>query len=143
MKRTSACWPGILLAVVMVVLLPLVACSMGSGARSSFCDAGESDLDFSGAAGDFFTYSLFRLDTGAAPRTLRTPGAAEMIDYIPSATVGQVMGFAVAADGFNAVIIAGGEGVTVRPGASVVEANTTRLLFCVIDSTEDHQLTVY
>ena len=142
MKRSSACRLGILLLAVVASLLPLVACSM-SGSQSTFCDAGESDLDYTDAGGDFAKFSLFRFDTGAAPRTLTTPGAAAMIDSVSSATAGQVIVFAVSADGFNAVTINGGEGVTVKPGAAIVDANTTRLLYCVIDSTEDDRLTIY
>lgn len=142
MKRTSACWLGILLVMVVASLLPLVACSMGGG-QASFCDAGEADLDYTGAGGDFAKYSLFRFDTGAAARSLTTPGAGEMIDSVSSAVVGQVIVFAVAADGINTVTIIGGEGVTVKPGASTVAANTTRLMYCVIDSTDDDLLTIY
>jgi len=142
MKRSSACRLGILLLAVVASLLPLLACSM-SGSQSTFCDAGESDLDYTDAGGDFAKYSLFRFDTGAAPRTLTTPGAAAMIDSVSSATAGQVIVFAVSADGFNAVTINGGEGVPVKPGAAIVDANTTRLLYCVIDSTEDDRLTIY
>jgi hypothetical protein len=142
MKRTSACRLGILLVVVVASLVPLVACSMGGG-QSSFCDAGESDQDYTGAGGDFAKYSLFRFDTAAAPRNLTTPGAGEMIDSVSSAVVGQVIVFAVAADGFNTVTLIGGEGVTVKPGASIVAANTTRLMYCVIDSKDDDLLTIY
>lgn len=142
MKRKSGYWLGVLLVIVTLGLSPLLACSM-SGSQSTFSDAGESDLDYTDAGGEFAKYSLFRFDTGAAPRTLITPGAADMIDSVSSATVGQVIVFAVSADGFNTVTVSGGEGVTVKPSAATIDANTTRLLYCVIDSTDDDLLTIY
>lgn len=144
MKRSHAWRPGIrlLLLVILVGLLPLLACSV-SGSQSTFREAGESDLDYTGAGGDFAKYSLFRFDTAAAPRTLTTPGAGDMIDSVSSPTVGQVIVFAVSADGPNAVTISGGEGVTVKPSAATISANSTRLLYCVIDSTDDDLLTIF
>ncbi len=144
MKRSHAWRPGvaILLLLVLAGLMPLLACSM-SGSQSTFRDAGESDLDYTGEGGEFAKYSLFRFDTGAAPRALTTPGAGQMIDSISSPTVGQVIVFAVSADGPNAVTVNGGQGVTVKPSAATVAANSTRLLYCVIDSTDDDLLTIF
>ncbi len=133
---------GLLLLLIIAGLVPLVACSTGGG-QSTFRDAGESDQDFTGTGGEFARYSLYRFDTAAAPRTLITPGAAELIDAVPSPVAGQVMVFAVAADGPNVVTVRGGEGVTVKPSAATVAGFTTRLMYCVIDSTSDHLLIIY
>ncbi len=140
--RRSHAWLGILLLALVAGLVPLVACSM-SGSQSTFRDAGESDLDFTGDAGSFAKYSLFRFDTAAAPRTLTTPSAADMLKSVSAPTVGQVIVFAVSADGPNPVTVNGGEGVTVKASASSVSAYTTRLLYCVVDSTADKLLIIY
>ena len=126
MKSKSACWHGVLLILLVLSLLPLTSCASTGTQSSSFYDAGDSDLTETSA--QFAQYSLFRFDTTASSHTLTTPSAANIVADLSSPVVGEVIVFAVVADGSYAVTIMGGTGVTVRPSASTVAANTTLMI---------------
>jgi len=143
MKGKSACWHGVLLILLVFSLLPLTSCALTDTESSTFYDAGDSDLTETSA--QFAQYSLFRFDTTASSHTLTTPSAADMVASLSSPVVGEVIVFAVVADGSYTVTITGGTSVTVKPSASTVTANTTLMIYCVVDSISsgDEQVTLY
>jgi hypothetical protein len=129
-------------AALAFVVLPLVSCTSTSSSPN-FYDAGASNLTASGA--QIAQYWLFRFDTSAASRTLTTANAADIVGALQSPFVGQVVFFAVSADGTNSVSILGGSNVTVKSSASNVPANTTLTVYCVLDniSSGSEAVTIY
>jgi hypothetical protein len=146
MKRNLARWHVLLLAILLLGLLPLTSCSLlGTQSSSSFCDAGDSDLNYTDTGKEFMKYSVFRFDTTTSSHSLTIPSASDIMSALSSQGVGQVVVFAVTADGSNAVTVTGGTGVTVKQSASTVAGNTTQLIYCVVDSTSsgDKRMTAY
>jgi hypothetical protein len=144
MRRRSARWclPALFI-LLMVSLLPLVSCVTSQSTQSNFYDAGASDLTTSGA--QFDQYYLFRFDTTASAHTMTTPSAADIVAGLSSPYVGEVFFFTVAADGSYTVTISGGMGVTVKPSASTVAANTTLAIYWELDnvSSGSESVTLY
>jgi hypothetical protein len=146
MKAKSVCAGGVVLLVAVVASLFLTSCafpsSMGTSGRY---DAGNNDIDFSSSSDEFRDYSLFLFDTTSQSHTLTTSSAEDMVDSVRSPEVGQVLTFAVSADGDYAVTVAGGAGVTVKTSASTVAANSTLTIYCVFDSitSGEEEVTFY
>jgi hypothetical protein len=122
---------AILLAVLALGLLALPGC-FGSAAQSVFYDAGAQDFTATGA--QFVQLWLFRFDTSAGARTFNAPAASDIIAAVSSASAGQVVVFAVTAEGANPVTIKGGAGVTVKASAATVAPNTTLNLYCLLSN---------
>lgn len=125
--------------------LSLVSCSLLSQSTqsSSFYDAGASNLSVTGA--QFAQYILFRFDTTTSAHTLALPSAADIVANLPSPTAGEVLSFAVAADGSHTVTLIGGTNVTIKPSASTIAANTTLTIYCELDnvSSGSEAVTIY
>ena len=122
-------------------LLSLTSCVGGSSStQTDFYNAGAADLSVTGA--QFDQYLLFRFDTSSAGNTMALPSAADIVGNLSSPYAGQVLSFAVAADGSNPVTLIGGTNVTVKPSALTVPANTTRTMYCEIDSVTSGNQTV-
>lgn len=143
MKLKYGRWflPAILVGL-MLILMPLVSCT-STQSSPNFYDAGAGNLTASGA--QIAQYWLFSFDTSAASRTLTTANAADIVAALQSPFVGQVIFFAVSADGANNVTILGGANVTVEPSASNVAANTTLTVYCVLNnvSSGSEAVTIY
>ena len=133
---------------VMVILITicvglfLISC-YGSGFPPAYTNAGASDL--SPAGSEFINTLLFRFDTSISGHTLTIPGASDIISSIPSATAGNVLLFAISADGANPVTIEGGPNVNVKTSAANVEGNSTLTIYLVVDnaSSGSQQVTIY
>jgi hypothetical protein len=125
-----------LLILLPLSLLSLVSCIGGSqnskSTQNGFYNAGAADLSVTGA--QFDQYQLFRFDTTTSGHTLALPSAADIVANLSSPYAGEVFSFAVAADGSNAVTVIGGTNVTIKPSALTVPANTTRTMYCEVDS---------
>jgi len=146
MKWKSKRWyvPGLLI-IMALSLFPLTSCvgsSSGSQA-STFYNAGAADLSVTGA--QFAQYSLYRFDTSASPHVLALPSAADIVANISSPVAGEVLPFAVTADGSYAVALIGGTNVTVKPSASTVPGNTTLTIYCELDNVTsgNEAVTIY
>ena len=138
MKRLSF----IIVSVALIAsLFTATSCLATQG--SAFLDAGAADLTATGT--QFVQYWLFRFDTATAGRTLTTPSAADIIKALQSPSVGIVIVLGVTADGANPVIIQGGNGVTVKPSAVTIAANTTLTIYCTLDnvSSGSEAITIY
>jgi len=134
MKRKFSRWYLAVPIVLLALCLPLlVSCtSSQSSSQSEFYNAGNADLSVTGA--QFDQYWLFRFDTSDSVLTMALPSAADIVDNLQSPTAGEVISFAVAADGNNTVTLIGGTNVTVKPSVSTVAGNTTTTMYCEIDS---------
>ena len=77
---------------------------------------------------------LFRIDTSTSAHTLALPSAADIVTNLSSPYAGEVISFAVAADGNNAVTLIAGTNVTIEPSASVIAGNTTLTMYCELDN---------
>ena len=111
----------------------MVSCTTGSQSnQNDFYNAGAADLNLTGA--QFDEYTLFRFDTTTSGHTLALPSAADIVNNLSSPYAGEVIYFAVAADGGNPVTLIGGTNVTIKTGASTVPANTTVTMYCEFDS---------
>ena len=134
MKRKFSRWYLAVPIVLLALGLPfLVSCiSSQSSSQSEFYNAGNSDLSVTGAQLD--QYVLFSFDTTDSALTMALPSAADIVDNLQSPFAGELIGFAVAADGNNTVTLIGGTNVAIEPGASTVAGNTTVTMYCVLDS---------
>ena len=114
-------------------LLCLGGCSSSSTpVQNDFYNAGNAPLSVTGA--QFDQYILFRFDTSASALTLALPSAADIVANLSSPYAGEVISFAVAADGTNAVTLIAGTNVTIKPSASTVAGNTTISMYCELDN---------
>jgi len=128
--------------VVAVGLLGTVSC-VAPTQSPAFYNAGAANFTPTGS--EFTQYFLYRFDTGAAERTLTFPSAADIISAASSPIVGGVLVFSVAADGANAVVLQEGANGTLKPSASSVAGNATRIFYVVFDdvSSGSEAVTVY
>jgi len=133
MKRRPARWYLPALLILLALSLFFSASCISQGTRiSAVYDAGAGDLTMTGA--QVGKIALFRLDTDASQRTLTTPSAADIVAQFSSPIVGDLTSLAVTADGSHAVIVSGGTNVTVKPSASTIAGNTTRIIILVLDN---------
>lgn len=133
MKRRSARWYLPVIFGLLALSLFFSASCISQGTRiSAVYDAGAGDLTMTGA--QVGKIALFRLDTDASQRTLTTPSAADIVAQFSSPIVGDLTSLAVTADGSHAVIVSGGTNVTVKPSASTIAGNTTRIIILVLDN---------
>ena len=133
MKRRSARWylPAILILLTLSLVFSVSCLSQGTR-TSAFYDAGAGDLTMTGA--QFSQFLLYRFDTNASQRSLTTPSAADIVSRFSSPIVGDVAILAIAADGSNAVTVSGGANVTIKPSATTIAGNTTRIVFCQLSN---------
>ena len=129
--------PWVFLAAIIVLLtlslLSLGGCtSSSSKVQNDFYNAGNANLSVTGA--QFDQYILFRFDTSKSALTLALPSAADIVANLSSPYAGEVISFAVAADGTNAVTLIAGTNVTIKPSASMVAGNTTISMYCELDN---------
>ncbi len=135
MKWKSTRWYVPALLILMALsLFPLASCvgSSGGSQASSFYNAGAADISVTGA--QFDQYVLYRFDTTASAHTLALPSAADIVANLSSPTAGDVLSFAVTADGNYSVTLIGGTNVTIKPSASTVGGNTTLTIYCELDN---------
>lgn len=133
----------IIITVVLAFSLFFSVSCVGSSLPPAYYDAGGGDLTATGT--QFLNTILFRFDTSVSGHTLTTPSAADIISAMTSPTVGNVLLFAISADGSNTVTILGGSNVTVKPGAATVMGNTTLTIYCELDnvSSGSQRVTIY
>ena len=137
MKHIVSRWyPHVMLITILVLgLFFLASCAQyqSSTTQPSFYDVGANNITVTGS--QLTQYVLYRFDTAVSNHTLTTPSAADIVkNYNP--VVGDVLAFAVTADGTNSVTIAGGTNVTVKPSASVVAGNTTLMIFFEVENVD-------
>ena len=124
---------AVLIVLLTLTLLCLGGCTSSSTKKQSdFYNAGNANLSITGA--QFDHYILFRIDTSTSAHTLALPSAADIISNLSSPYAGEVISFAVAADGNNAVTLIAGTNVTIEPSASVIAGNTTLTMYCELDN---------
>lgn len=145
MKHRAYRWypQAVLIFFVVFSLFFLVSCvGEQSSTQPSFYNAGDNDLAVTSS--QFAQYVLFRFDTAASNHTLTMPSAVDIVASY-DAVVGDVITFAVAADGTHTVTVVGGTNVTVKPSASTVAGNTTLMIFFEIEnvSSGGEEVTVY
>jgi hypothetical protein len=146
MKRRAFRWYVLTFFILLSLsLFSLVSCGAASQSTESsdFYDAGAADLSVTGA--EFDQYLLFRFDTTASGHILALLSAADIVTNLSSPYAGEVLLFAVAADGSHDVTLIGGTNVTVKPSASTVPANTTVTLYCEFDNVTSgsYAVTIY
>ena len=142
--RAFRCYPqAILIFFLMFSLFFVVSCvGSQSSSQPGFYDRGDNNLTVTGS--QFAQYILYRFDTATSNHTLITPSAADIVgSYNP--VVGDVLAFAVVADGTHTVTIVGGTNVTVKPSASTVAGNTTLMIFFEIENVNSgtEAVTIY
>jgi hypothetical protein len=106
--------------------------SSSTSSQSQYYNAGNANLSVTGA--QFDQYELFRFDTSTAALTMALPSAADIVNNLSSPYVGEVITFAVAADGSNNVTFIAGTNVTIAPSAQTVKGNTTLTMYCELDN---------
>jgi len=122
-----------LLILVPLSMFSLTSCSSGgSTTKSDFYNAGAADLSVTGA--QFDQYTLFRFDTSSAGHTLALPSAADIVNNLSSPYAGEVIYFAVAADGSNPVTLIAGTNVILKTDTSGVPENSTVTMYYELDS---------
>ena len=135
MKWRPASWylPALLILMALS-LFALASCTGSSGGSqaSTFYNAGAADISVTGA--QFAQYSLYRFDTTDSAHILALPSAADIVANLSSPAAGEVLPFAVTADGSHTVTLIGGTNVTVKPSASTVAGNTTLTIYCELDN---------
>ena len=62
------------------------------------------------------------------------PSATDIVNNLSSPYVGEVISFAISADGSNNVTLSAGTNVTITPSAQTVAENTTATLYCELDN---------
>ena len=127
------------LPIIMIILLALsllgfAGCiaSSSSSNQSEYYNAGNANLSVTGT--QFDQYQLFRFDTSTSALTMALPSAADIVNNLSSPYVGEVISFAVAADGSNNVTFIAGTNVTIAPSAQTVAENTTLTMYCELDN---------
>jgi hypothetical protein len=124
--------PGFV-ALLTLSLFCLGGCtSSNSQTKSDFYNAGNANLSVTGA--QFDQYTLFRFDTSTSVLTMALPSAADIVNNLSSPYAGEVIYFAVAADGSNAVTFIAGTNVTMKPSVLTVAGNTTVTMYCELDN---------
>ena len=113
--------PWVFLTVFIVLLTLSLLCLGGctsstAQTQNDFYNAGNANLSVTGA--QFDQYMLFRFDTSTSALTLALPSAADIVANLSSPYAGEVISFAVAADGSNTVTLIAGTNVTIKPSAS-------------------------
>ena len=132
-RKLSWSFLAVLIVLSTISLLCLGGCTSSSTKKQSdFYNAGNANLSVTGA--QFDQYILFRIDTSTSAHTLALPSAADIIANLSSPYAGEVISFAVAADGNNAVTLIAGTNVTIEPSASVIAGNTTLTMYCELDN---------
>ena len=124
--------PIILIGLFVLSLLGFAGCTSSSSSSSQYYNAGNANLSVTGA--QFDQYELFRFDTSTTALTMALPSAADIVNNLSSPYVGEVITFAVAADGSNNVTFIAGTNVTVAPSAQTVVGNTTLTMYCELDN---------
>jgi hypothetical protein len=124
----------VLIGLLALSLLGFAGCisSSSSSSQSQYYNAGNANLSVTGA--QFDQYQLFRFDTSTAELTMALPSAADIVNNLSSPYVGEVITFAVAADGSNNVTFIAGTNVTVAPSAQTVTGNPTLTMYCELDN---------
>ena len=121
------------IAFLTLSLLCLGGCtSSSSQTKSDFYNAGNGNLSVTGA--QFDQYTLFRFDTSTLARTMALPSATDIVNNLSSPYVGEVISFAISADGSNNVTLIAGTNVTITPNAQTVAENTTATLYFELDN---------
>ena len=82
----------------------------------------------------FDQYILFRFDTSNSALTMALPSAADIVNNLSSPYVGEVVSFAIAANGNNNVTFIAGTNVTIASSAQTVTGNTTLTMYCELDN---------
>jgi hypothetical protein len=143
MKKKFLHYLPAFLVLLTFTLLPLASCTTTSSTQSEFYDAGNADLSITGA--QFDQYILFRFDTSTSALTLALPSAADIVDNLSSPFVGEIVYFAVTADGSNAVTLIPGTNVTIKPSASSVAGNTTLTMYAEVNNVTSgsEQVVIY
>ncbi|MGA9695237.1 MAG: hypothetical protein WBQ62_02375 [Dehalococcoidales bacterium] len=126
--------PIILIILLALSLFGFAGCTSttNSSSQSEYYNAGNANLSVTGA--QFDQYQLFRFDTSSSALTMALPSAADIVNNLSSPFVGEVITFAVAADGSNNVTFIAGTNVTVAPSAQTVAGNTTLTMYCELDN---------
>jgi len=84
---------------------------------------------------NFDQYLLFRFDTSTSALTMALPSAADIVNNLSSPYVGEVLSFAVAANGSNNVTFIAVPNVTIAPSATDRFAgNTTLTMYSELDN---------
>ena len=122
----------VVIVLLIVSLLYFSSCTSSSSTKSDFYNAGNANLSVTGSQLD--QYTLFRFDTSNSAHTLALPSAEDIIANLSSPYAGQVIFFAVAADGTNAINLIAGTNVTIKPSASAVTGNTTLTMYIELDN---------
>jgi len=117
---------------MILSLLFLVACTGSQITQRDFYNAGNAEFSLTGA--QFDQYILFRFDTSTSGHTMTLPSAADIISNLSSPYAGEVITFAVAADGSNGVTLIARTNVTIKTGALTVSGNTTITMYCEFDN---------
>jgi len=121
----------------------VVSCSGSQTTQADFYNAGAANLSVTGA--QFDQYILFRFDTSNSALNMALPSAADIVNNLSSPYAGEVIIFAVAADGSNPVTLIAGTNVTIKSTAQSIPANATLTMYCELDSiTSGNQaVTIY
>src|SRR5271157_423742 len=96
----------VLLTIFTLISLSMLSVSCIGGqqtTQSDFYNAGAADLSITGT--QFDQYQVFRFDTSTAGHTLALPSAADIVNNLSNPYAGEVLTFAVAADGGNPVTL--------------------------------------
>jgi hypothetical protein len=142
-RKLSRRYLPVFLVLLTLSLLSVVSCTASQSSQSVFYNAGNADLSVTGA--QFDQYQLFRFDTTASEHTLALPSAADIVANLSSPTAGEVLAFAVTADGNYSVMLIGGTNVTIKPSASKVAGNSTLTIYCELDNVNSgsEAVTIY
>lgn len=126
--------PIVVIIILALSLLGFAGCTTTSGSsnQSEYYNAGNANLSVTGA--QFDQYILFRFDTSTSALTMALPSAADIVNNLSSPYVGEVLSFAVAANGSNNVTFIAGTNVTIAPSAQTVTGNTTLTMYCELDN---------
>ena len=134
MKRTylKRYFPIVVIILLILSLLGFAGCTTSSSSSSEYYNAGNANLSVTGA--QFDQYILFRFDTSNSVLTMALPSAADIVNNLSSPYVGEVVSFAIAANGNNNVTFIAGTNVTIAPNAQKVTGNTTLTMYCELDN---------
>ena len=126
--------PIVVIIILALSLLGFAGCTTGSSSsnQSEYYNAGNANLSVTGA--QFDQYILFRFDTSNSALTMALPSAADIVNNLSSPYVGEVLSFAVAANGSNNVTFIAGTNVTIAPSAQTVTGNTTLTMYGELDN---------
>jgi hypothetical protein len=121
MKRSFLPRSLLIFFVLLPLSLLLVSCLGSQNAQNNFYNAGNSDLNITGA--QVVQYWLFRFDTTTSTHNLSFPNAAVIVSNLSSPIVGE----------------------TIKSSASTVAGNTTLTIYCELDSVNSgsEAVTIY